>query len=54
VVTVCEKLQEAFANPPFKTPAHEVPSPGKLVGHIVVSVGGPGVAGTGMDEMGRA
>jgi len=55
VVTVCEKLQEAFASPPFRTPAQEVPSPGKLVGHVVVSVGGPGVvAGTGMDEVGRA
>mmetsp|Transcript_45308 Transcript_45308/g.52295 ORF Transcript_45308/g.52295 Transcript_45308/m.52295 type:complete len:263 (-) Transcript_45308:181-969(-) len=52
VVTVCEKLQEASANPPLRVPAHEVPSPGKLGGHVVVSVGGPGVAGTGMDEVG--
>jgi len=53
VVTVCEKLQDALASPPFRTPAQEVPSPGKLVGHCVASVGDPGVvAGTGMDEVG--
>jgi len=52
VVTVCEKLQEASANPPLRVPAHEVPSPGKLGGHVVVSVGGPGVTGTGIDEVG--
>mmetsp|Transcript_18447 Transcript_18447/g.19905 ORF Transcript_18447/g.19905 Transcript_18447/m.19905 type:complete len:348 (+) Transcript_18447:817-1860(+) len=53
VVTVCEKVQEAWASPPWRIPAHEVPSPGKLGGHcVVVSVGGPGVAGTGMDELG--
>mmetsp|Transcript_46518 Transcript_46518/g.52017 ORF Transcript_46518/g.52017 Transcript_46518/m.52017 type:complete len:117 (+) Transcript_46518:197-547(+) len=53
VVTVCEKVQEAWASPPWRIPAHEVPSPGKLGGHcVVVSVGGPGVAGTGMEEVG--
>jgi len=52
VVTVCEKVQEAWANPPLRTPAHDVPSPGKLGGHVVASVGGPGVAGTGIVEVG--
>jgi len=54
VVTVCEKVQDAWANPLLRTPAHDVPSPGKLGGHFVVSVGGPGVVGTGMDEVGNA
>mmetsp|Transcript_39035 Transcript_39035/g.44618 ORF Transcript_39035/g.44618 Transcript_39035/m.44618 type:complete len:283 (-) Transcript_39035:271-1119(-) len=53
VVTVCEKLQDASANPPLRVPAHEVPSPGKLGGHVVVSVGGPGVTGIGIDEVGN-